>query len=498
MRTELRALQVEAIDAIREAVREGHRRIMFQLPTAGGKTRIAVEIIQRAFERGKRSMFCVPAISLVDQTVAALHQNGMEDVGVIQAMHELSNWDMPIQVASIQTLQKRQMPPGLSIVFVDEAHIMYGYIEKMLLDPANAHIIFIGLSATPWSKGLGAYYTKLIVGATTQQLIDNGTLSDFKVFGPSSPDLSGVHTARGDYVTGELSKVMQGHKLVADVVETWFKQGQGRPTICFGVDRAHAMAMQLKFQQAGVTCGYVDAFTKRQERKRLFEQLGEGALKVICNVGVMTTGIDLPFVSCLIMARPTKSETLFVQIVGRGLRRAPNKDHCLILDHSDNHERLGFVTDILHEELDDGKEKPKAEAAEREIKLPKPCPQCKFLKAPGISKCPMCGFVCVAQPADIAHAEGELAELKRNGRKVSFEDKRKTFAMLLSIAARRGRAQGWASWKYREMYGVWPNGISKDERAEPTTELLNWVKSRDIAFVKSRAKNETGAATTLG
>jgi superfamily II DNA or RNA helicase len=294
------------------------------------------------------------------------------------------------------------------------------------------------------------------------------------VFAPTSPDLKGVRTSHGDYNEGDLGKVMNTVKLVADVVDTWKLRGENRPTLCFGVDRAHAMAMKLKFEAAGVSCAYQDMNTRPKERREIQARFASGEIKIVCNVGTLTTGVDWD-VRCIIMARPTKSEMLFVQIVGRGLRTAPGKDHCLILDH-----------------IDDGRERPAASEDDK-ITLPKPCPQCKFLKPPRMAKCPACGFVCKMVAQDLQHGDGELAELKRKGRKVQLADKLQTLGMLLMIAQQRGRKTGWASWKYKEMYGVWPAQKQGVPLVPPSAELVNWVKSKDIAFAKRRRDNEAQA-----
>ena len=152
------------------------------------------------------------------------------------------------------------------------------------------------------------------------------------------------------------------------------------------------------------------------------------------------------------------------------------KDHCLILDHSDNHVRLGFVTDIEHEHLDDGRER--ATDGEKKAGLPKVCPQCKFLKPPRTAVCPACGFKTAFVAQGVEHGDGELEEIKRKGRKVSFDDKLNTLGQLLMIAKRRGRSQGWASHKYREIYGVWPANKQACVLTEPTPELLSWVNTK--------------------
>jgi DNA repair protein RadD len=122
---------------------------------------------------------------------------------------------------------------------------------------------------------------------------------------------------------------MDKDALVADVVDTWLQRAEGRPTFCFAVNRVHANHLQQKFLAAGVQAGYVDAYTDKDERREVARQFHAGEIKVVCNVGVLTTGIDWD-VRCIILARPTKSEMLFVQMIGRGLRTADGKNDCLI------------------------------------------------------------------------------------------------------------------------------------------------------------------------
>src|SRR5690606_34152599 len=153
-------------------------------------------------------------------------------------------------------------------------------------------IPFIGLSATPWAKGLGKHYDDLIIASTTQELIDAGYLSDFKVFAPSHPDLSKVRTVAGDYHDGDLSEVMGESRLVSDCVTTWLEKGQGRPTLCFAVDRAHAKKLQTDFISKGISAGYIDAYTPVEERELIAADFHRGDIQVVCNVGCLTTGID--------------------------------------------------------------------------------------------------------------------------------------------------------------------------------------------------------------
>jgi len=227
--------------------------------------------------------------------------------------------------------------------------------------------------------GAKGRWDDLIVCTTTQELITDGTLSDFKVFAPAHPDLTGVQIQAGDYKVDQLGAAMDKKNLVADIVTTWMEKAEDRPTICFAVNRAHAKSIQLEFQEAGVACAYLDGFSDLDERAEVFRQFKAGEVKIISNVGVLTTGFDSD-VRCIILARPTRSEILYTQMIGRGLRKAEGKDHCLILDHSDTTLKLGFVTELGRATLDDGTAR--RQTTERKKPLPKECPKCTFLRPP--------------------------------------------------------------------------------------------------------------------
>jgi superfamily II DNA or RNA helicase len=184
----LRPYQGDAIIRVLDAIERSKRRILLQAATGAGKTRIASAITAAFSARGRRVLFVVPAIELVDQTLEKFFREGIYDVGVMQASHWMTNSSRPIQIASVQTLVRRTIPSA-DLVFIGEAHRWFNFYRKWMLDPAWSDVPFIGLSATPWTRGLGGYYQELIVAATTQALIDTSYLSPFKVFAPAHPDL---------------------------------------------------------------------------------------------------------------------------------------------------------------------------------------------------------------------------------------------------------------------------------------------------------------------
>ena len=244
MTRQLHPHQERTLAMLRHSIAGGNRRLLVCSPTGSGKSVIKAAIIRGGLAKSNRALLTVPSITLVDQMVRMLATEDVHEVGVMQADHKLMAPLMPVQVACLPTLARRGMAePG--IVLVDEAHVNNKHLAQLMQRWGNA--IWIGWTATPGTKGLGLLYDKLLMPTTTQELIDTGYLSPFKVFAPSHPDLSGINTVAGDYHEGQLSERMRGAQLVADVVDTWLQLGRGRATLLFAVDRAHAKVLQERF-----------------------------------------------------------------------------------------------------------------------------------------------------------------------------------------------------------------------------------------------------------
>ena len=236
-----------------------------------------------------------------------------------------------------------------------------------------------------------------------------------------------------------------------------------------------------KFLEAGVRAGYIDCFTKDEARRETRRKFAGGEYEVVVNVDVLTMGVDWD-VRCIILARPTKSEMRFVQAVGRGLRPADGK-HCLILDHSDTTSRLGFVTDIHHNQLDDGKTR---QSSKRDhVRLPKECPMCACLRPIHTNVCPNCGFV--AKPVNkVRTVAGELRELSKS----KIIDRDQVVGELKAIAMERGWKPGAVYFKYKEYSGedLPRSVIDRIPVQSPSSTIRRWVKSRIIAFAKGKAR----------
>lgn len=495
MQSDLRPYQAEALENLRASVRQGVRRIVLQAPTGAGKTKIAAAVVNSAIAKDKKVAFVVPSISLIDQSIEAFYAEGIKDVGVIQADHMMTNWRRPIQICSIQTIHSKGEYPKADILIFDECHRIFKAHIKWMLDPEWQKVPIIGLSATPWTRGLGKYFESLLVVATTQELIDQKHLSPFRVFASGKPDLSEVKVVAGDYHEGQLSTAMQKGELTADIIKTWKELwGKGK-TLCFGVDKAHAKSIQERFEFAGVPCGYQDAETSPIERAQIKRDFHSGRYQVVSNIQTLTTGVDWD-VRCLILARPTHSEMLYTQIIGRALRTAEGKEHALILDHSNTTQRLGFVTDIHHEHLSEAKEQKDIKIIPKP-RLPKECKQCTALVPAGIMICPNCGTE-IKIVSSLIEGDGILTELekgkihKRARKEYSTGEKAIFLSELKALAIQKGYKRGWADQKFKSKFGMWPHHSYADVAPARivSPDVALWVRAENLKWVKSKAAAE--------
>ena len=436
---------------------------MLQAPTGSGKTVLAAGAIDAALAKGKTVCFTVPALELIDQTVMRLAENGIDQVGVIQAQHPMTNPTKPVQVASVQTLLNRDRPE-VDFWVIDEAHIFFeSYYPKLF---AEIRQPIIGLSATPWTRGLGKWYEELVVPATMRELqeaINPATGVPFlvkeTVLAPTHVDLGDVKTVAGDYHKGQLGEKMNKPDLVGDLVKTWVKRmARAARRSCSASIGRTPRRRRSSSRRLGSTPAMSTASQAATSRRAVRETFERGEVKVVCSVGCLTTGVDWD-VRCIILARPTKSEILFVQMIGRGMRPAEAKDDLLVLDHTDTYQRLGFAADIHHAELHDGSRT--RLMPQQKMRLPVQCQgkmpdgePCLRIKPAGEHMCSRCGFAPERQNR-IIFADGELGALN-TGRAAGLDERMDWYAQLSGSCASRGYAIGWAAHKYKAKFGDWP------------------------------------------
>lgn len=321
----LRPYQQQGFEDIISSFDESDSPVMFVLATGGGKTVTFVHIIKHYLEQGSRVMLIAHREELITQSHITLQRNKIQ-AGIIKAEYP-QRFEFPTQVCSIQTLNRRAQMPHTDLIIIDEAHHVsknntYG---KLLEQHPNAKVLMV--TATPYrldGKGFlnvqGDKQTNLIVNRTTKQLIEDGWLVPFKYYIASLPDLDKVKVVRGDYDEEEAYEAM---KLVP-VVQSYIKHVNGLKGICYAVNVKHSKDICRQFQDSGIGAEHLDANTPKEERQRILQSFRAGDVKVVVNVGILTEGADFPDCQFILMARPTKSLSMFLQMVGRVTRTSIN------------------------------------------------------------------------------------------------------------------------------------------------------------------------------
>jgi superfamily II DNA or RNA helicase len=491
---ELRDYQQKAIDDF-EA--DQHRSVLLVSPTGSGKTVIATSIMKRHASLWKSSLFIVHRREIVRQTSAKLRELKVPH-GVIMAGEKPRLLER-VQVAAIQTLHARavrtdRMPmPEADLVVIDEAHHapaeMY---QQVLAAYPNARII--GLTATPCrgdGRGLGDIFQAMIELPQVPELVEKGHLVATRVYAPSIPDLEGLKVRMGDYVEAQLADRMDTDRLVGDLVYHWLKYGERRKTVVFATGVGHSVHIRDEFCRSGVRAEHIDATTPKAERDEILDRLRRNEIEVVVNCAVLTEGWDMPEIGCCILARPTRQIGLYRQMLGRVLRPAPGKTDAIVLDHAGAVHRHGFAEDRIEWTLDPDRDATNRTHAKREATGKDrfvECSQCGVMREGG-KACPHCGFIPPPKPVEFQPAAGELGLVDRD-RQVKapvydHEARTNWHAMLLHIADQRGYKPGWAAHKYKEKFDDWPPRFLP-QPIDPAPEVLSWVRSRAIAYAKSR------------
>ena len=484
--------QDKFITGCRNARASVQKRLVAYLPTGGGKTVVAIGIVKMAQEKGKRVAFVCNRVQLIQQTSENFTAYGIKH-GIIQGSNTRDH-DADVVVASIQTLAKRGMD-DYDLLILDECHACAGtkaYAEIM------RGKVTVGLTATPYQKGLGRVvpslggplFESIVAGVTMRELIDTGYLVDADVWAPADPDLRGVKTVAGDYQEDQLGEAMDKAQLVGDIVSHWLKLAPGTQTMVFAVNIAHSRHICDQFKANGIAAVHVDYHMTDEEKQAIYADFKAGRSMVLCNCALLSEGADFPACETLILARPTKSKVRYVQMFGRVLRtsKETGKTRATVLDHSGTVKRLGFPWDFSVTHLDDGKPKKSSGGdQEKPEPLPKPCPNCHYMKPPRTPVCPSCGFES-RMPNEVETAEGELVQLRGKKPKAQTRladmGKPSVYGQLCQIAKDRQKSEKWILAQYKGIFGTWPR---QEYRLEPPSpELLSWIHSRNIAWAKSQ------------
>ena len=232
----MREHQTEFEQQLRAAVKQGHKRIVGCASVGWGKTRLSAELFKLGYAKGSTSMFTVPRNALIEPSVEEFEGEGLSDIGIIQQDHPRTNPFAKLQVASIHTAVNRELPK-LHFIIADEIHLATEAFLEMVDSADWQNTIIIGLSATPWKKGMGRRWKALIQTKTTAQLIDEGYLVRPRyLVGSEEPSTKGLKThldEDGNRILTEKDRaaVMSDGRIIGDVVKTYLKHGEGRPGV---------------------------------------------------------------------------------------------------------------------------------------------------------------------------------------------------------------------------------------------------------------------------
>ena len=405
---ELRPYQKDLLSWTETALANPKARVMMQLPTGGGKTRIAGELLTRWLKDGQKAVWLTHRNELASQTCQVLNDTG------IRATNTLP-WDVddpaPVRKGGVvilmaQTVSRRNRFDGVwnkyastDLLVIDEAHHAIAEGWKRAINQWPGRVV--GLTATPWRlakyQGFQHLFDTLILGPQIKEMQADGWLANSRVLMPAPDELilGGQPTSNGDYNEKgiELANQDRPNVMTGGALQYWQEHAQDRQTIVYAVSVDHAQNLAAIFNDVGVPSAIIIGDTPLEERARRIRRFSDGELKVLVNVAVATEGFDLPDAACVLLARPTMSLSLYLQMVGRGLRPKSNGDNCLVLDLAGNVERHGLPDNERHWSLE-----PRGQETEGDAPPVVRCPDCEGVSPAASHNCQFCenpfGKIC--------------------------------------------------------------------------------------------------------
>jgi superfamily II DNA or RNA helicase len=470
MNLTLREDQEKATELINEKFREGHRAVILAAPCGWGKTAWAGSAMERARQKGKKSAFCVDRIILCEQTSRRFDEYDIPH-GVVQSGNARYRPDEPIQICSNQTLEARGFFPDLNVFIQDECHVKRKQAVEFINNFKSRSRV-VGLSASPFTKGLADIYSAVVCPSTMAELIEDKRLAPLRVFVGKAADMKGAKKVAGEWAASEVTQ--RNKIIIGDVVSNWIKIsnevfGGPRKTIMFSPGVEDGADFARKFAEAGynfVNLSYKDDDEFKRDAIKDFSS-PDTTINGLIACDLLQRGFDEAGVEIMVDAHPySKSFSSVVQSYGRGMRTNPGKEFCVLICHSGNYLRFEERwDDLYHNGVHSLEESTLADSVAKEItdkeKVDAICPKCGALWAKGADACGHCGFV-KEKRSQIEIVPGEVIELKDRITH-SKKDKQAYYSMLLWYCRNKGFNQGWIAHKFKARFGVWPRGMQEVE-----------------------------------
>lgn len=433
---QLRDYQLDLVSRVHDSWRQGFKRPCIVLPCGGGKSIITADMAKRTTDRGKRVLFLVHRRELCEQI-----ENTFRTYGV----------DMSLcQVGMVQTITRRlQKTDKPDLIITDENHHCLAASYKRIYEHFNA--CCVGVTATPVrlnGGGLGEINDCLLVGISAKELIERNCLSQYEYYAPPVADLSGIKSRNGDYAAEDIEQALARPHIYGDVIKYYKQLSEGKKAICYCATVKHSKDMAEAFRNAGINASHIDGTTPKGERAELINAFRSGAVRILCNVDLISEGFDVPDCNTSILLRPTKSLTLYIQQSMRCMRYQPGKT-AIIIDHVGNVHRHGLPDADRKWTLD-----PKPPKKQQNTVSVRQCPECFYAHKP-TPVCPCCGHSYAAMEREQLREKRE-AELKRivqkekdrrlklKVSKYSSPNECRTYRELSVMADLKGYAHGWA------------------------------------------------------
>lgn len=419
---ELWSYQTDSVNQLVEIVKKGIRIVLLVITGGGGKSTIAGYMIKRSVDKGTPVVFIAHRKELIKQFAKRIKKEFNVDSGIIMG-NEKPNPFKLLQICSIQTLNRRDLPPG-KVVFVDEGHRALGpkYLKVLRQYEAMGAVI-VGLTGTPFSAnkkiGLNSFYQGYVNNIKCSEILainakdDTKGVVPVKAYGAGSVSSKGMKTLGGDFRQDALMKAFDIENVYVNLIYNFELRAKHKKTIVFCSSVAHSIKVTEAFINKGYKAMHIDGNTPSEERDLAVAYFRTGEVQILVNCSIACEGLDIPDCEAEILAVATKSKIKYLQCVWRIMRAFPGKTHGILIDMADNYERFADMGILPDGDIEVSLE-PESETVSCGVAPVKICPTCSYMNNASCKCCKDCSHEFKKTQKEIQ--EEEFIELKKENK----------------------------------------------------------------------------------